>query len=133
MTENQISTVMGPDRAPPARREATHNASTLNFVTKNTLENREALKKSAYVTRTLVKSDKKLAGILNCLGVMIFLAWDRLVRGLLRRTETTEPLKLEGNVGVEDRSETVNQMLKDFAEEIEFERITKEVDIVEGL
>lgn len=75
-------TVMGPDRAFSTPAGITHNALTFNCVTKNNMECRDALNKWVYVICTTAKLNKKFAGTLDNLAVLIYMICDRAARGL---------------------------------------------------
>lgn len=125
-------TVMSPGALPNIG-GSTNSAPLFNSKDTDKIRYRDTLKKWAFLIRTLAATDKKYEGILQSMGVMIYMSCDQHAQDLLTRAEKNRVLNLEGSDNDPKREKLVEQILSVIAQETEFDRVAREVELMEGL
>lgn len=133
MTITDITTVMGPQGVIPNSNGNTNNAPRYDTGKTDKLRYRDAVSKWTTMIRKLSKVDNKFKGILDTVGILIYMNCDQPAQDLLTRAEKNGSLNLEGDDEDEDRKILVNKILDIIAEDTSHDRVSREVKLMEDL
>lgn len=133
MSVNTNSTVMGPEGVLSTSNCNTNNAPRFETGKTDKLRYRDALHKCSTMIRKLAKVDRKFNGILDTIGIMIYMSCDQSAQDVLTRAEKNGTLNLERDDKHDDRSQLINKNLDIIAEDSQHDRITREIKLMKEL
>lgn len=127
------STVMGPAEVIPTSTWYTNKVPRFCTGKTDELLYRDAIVKWSTMIRKVSKVDNKFKGILDSLGIMVYMSCDEAAQDLLTRTEKNGSLNQEGDEEDAYRTVLVDKILNIITEDSQHDRVSREVKLMVNL